>query len=121
MSLVASWCEGKLVMKQLQEMVEFQMVVLRVIRTMDFWIIIDGWKNRWVKSDWKKDENMAGEWNFTSSKWDGEANDKGIQTSKDYRFYAISAAFLSSVTKERYWFSYSMLNTSKSLVVVVDT
>uniref|UniRef100_A0A251RNQ1 Putative calreticulin/calnexin, Concanavalin A-like lectin/glucanase domain protein n=1 Tax=Helianthus annuus TaxID=4232 RepID=A0A251RNQ1_HELAN len=22
----------------------------------------DGWENRWVKSDWKKDENMAGRW-----------------------------------------------------------
>ncbi|KAI3918940.1 hypothetical protein MKW98_017388, partial [Papaver atlanticum] len=52
-----------------------------------------GWENRWVKSDWKKDENMAGEWNFTSGKWNGDANDKGIQTSEDYRFYAISAAF----------------------------
>ncbi|XP_026438103.1 calreticulin-like [Papaver somniferum] len=121
MSLVVSWCEGKLVMKQLQEMVEFQMVVLRVRRKMDFWIVIDGWENRWVKSDWKKDENMAGEWNFTSSKWEGDATDKGIQTSKDYRYYAISAAFLSSVTKERYWFSNSMLNTSKILVLVVAT
>ncbi|KAI3923447.1 hypothetical protein MKW92_028762, partial [Papaver armeniacum] len=60
MSLVVSWCEGTQVMKQSQEMVEFQMVVLRVRRTMDFWIVIDGWENRWVKSDWKKDENMAG-------------------------------------------------------------
>ncbi|KAI3933948.1 hypothetical protein MKW92_051550 [Papaver armeniacum] len=82
MSLVVSWCEGKLVMKQSQEMVEFQMVVLRVRRIMDFWIFIDGWENRWVKSDWKKDENMAGEWNFTSSKWDDDANDKDLLDSK---------------------------------------
>lgn len=36
---------------------------------------------------------MAGEWNHTSGKWNGDANDKGIQTSEDYRFYAISAEF----------------------------
>ncbi|EXB66045.1 hypothetical protein L484_004111 [Morus notabilis] len=53
----------------------------------------DGWESQWVKSDWKKDENMAGEWNYTSGKWHGDANDKGIQTSEDYRFYAISAEF----------------------------
>ncbi|XP_039837629.1 calreticulin-like isoform X3 [Panicum virgatum] len=53
----------------------------------------DGWESRWVKSDWKKDENMAGEWNHTSGKWNGDAEDKGIQTSEDYRFYAISAEY----------------------------
>ncbi|KAG7969374.1 hypothetical protein I3843_07G028500 [Carya illinoinensis] len=53
----------------------------------------DGWESRWVKSDWKKDENVAGEWNFTAGKWHGDPNDKGIQTSEDYRFYAISAEF----------------------------
>ncbi|PPD83374.1 hypothetical protein GOBAR_DD19698 [Gossypium barbadense] len=53
----------------------------------------EGWESRWVKSDWKKDENMAGEWNYTSGKWNGDPNDKGIQTSEDYRFYAISAEF----------------------------
>ncbi|XP_004302244.1 PREDICTED: calreticulin [Fragaria vesca subsp. vesca] len=53
----------------------------------------DGWEKRWIKSDWKKDENLAGEWNYTSGKWNGDANDKGIQTSEDYRFYAISAEF----------------------------
>ena len=37
----------------------------------------DGWANRWIKSDWKKDENMAGEWNYTAGKWYGDANDKG--------------------------------------------
>ena len=38
----------------------------------------DGWESRWVKSDWKRDENMAGEWNYTSGKWNGDPNDKGI-------------------------------------------
>ncbi|XP_075511067.1 calreticulin-like isoform X1 [Primulina tabacum] len=53
----------------------------------------DGWESRWVKSDWKKDDNMAGEWNHTSGKWNGDPYDKGIQTSEDHRFYAISAEF----------------------------
>lgn len=39
----------------------------------------DGWENRWVKSDWKRDENVAGEWNYTSGKWSGDPNDKGMQ------------------------------------------
>ncbi|WVZ61154.1 hypothetical protein U9M48_011070 [Paspalum notatum var. saurae] len=25
----------------------------------------DGWEDRWVKSDWKKDDNTAGKWNHT--------------------------------------------------------
>ncbi|XP_012833817.1 PREDICTED: calreticulin-like isoform X2 [Erythranthe guttata] len=61
----------------------------------------DGWESRWVKSDWKKDENMAGEWNYTSGKWNGDSNDKGIQTSEDYRFYAISAEFPELSNKEK--------------------
>ena len=40
--------------------------------------IEDGWENRWVVSDWKKDENTAGVWNHTSGKWNGDPNDKGI-------------------------------------------
>ncbi|KAK6143867.1 hypothetical protein DH2020_024215 [Rehmannia glutinosa] len=61
----------------------------------------DGWESRWVKSDWKKDENMAGEWNYTSGKWNGDPNDKGIQTSEDYRFYAISAEFPEFSNKDK--------------------
>jgi len=37
----------------------------------------DGWEDRWVKSDWKKDDSTAGEWNHTSGKWNGDADDKG--------------------------------------------
>lgn len=37
----------------------------------------DGWESRWVKSDWKKDENMAGEWNYTAGKWTGNPDIKG--------------------------------------------
>ncbi|KAH7655106.1 Calreticulin protein [Dioscorea alata] len=61
----------------------------------------DGWEDRWVKSDWKRDENTAGEWNHTSGKWNGDANDKGIQTTEDYRFYAISAEFPEFSNKDK--------------------
>ncbi|KAM1038648.1 hypothetical protein ACFX13_034039 [Malus domestica] len=61
----------------------------------------DGWDKRWVKSDWKREEGLAGEWNYTSGKWNGDANDKGIQTSEDYRFYAISAEFPEFSNKDK--------------------
>jgi len=61
----------------------------------------DGWESRWVKSDWKKDENMAGEWNYTSGKWTGNPDIKGIQTSEDYRFFAISAEFPEFSNKDK--------------------
>ncbi|PKI37731.1 hypothetical protein CRG98_041882 [Punica granatum] len=61
----------------------------------------DGWEKRWVISDWKRDENMAGEWNYTSGKWNGDPNDKGIQTSEDYRFYAISAEYPEFSNKDK--------------------
>ncbi|XP_020584318.1 calreticulin-like [Phalaenopsis equestris] len=61
----------------------------------------DDWENRWVKSDWKKDENSAGDWNHTAGKWSGDANDKGIQTYPDYRFFAISAQFPEFSNKDK--------------------
>ncbi|KAJ8623345.1 hypothetical protein MRB53_031874 [Persea americana] len=61
----------------------------------------DGWEKRWVKSEWKNDEKMAGEWNHTSGKWNGDPNDKGIQTTEDYRFYAISAEFPEFSNKDK--------------------
>ncbi|KAJ9696652.1 hypothetical protein PVL29_008723 [Vitis rotundifolia] len=61
----------------------------------------DGWEDRWVVSDWKKEENLAGQWNYTSGKWSGDPNDKGIQTSEDYKFYAISAEFPEFSNKDK--------------------
>ncbi|KAF2307301.1 hypothetical protein GH714_026181 [Hevea brasiliensis] len=63
--------------------------------------LLDGWETRWVKSDWKKDENTAGEWNYTSGKWNGDPNDRGIQTSEDLRFYGISAEFPEFSNKDK--------------------
>jgi calreticulin len=52
----------------------------------------DSWQSRWVVSDWKKSEGTRGDWKLTAGEWYGDAEaDKGIQTSQDARFYAISA------------------------------
>merc|ERR1712216_809968 len=52
----------------------------------------DSWTDRWVASDWKKDEGTSGDFVLTAGKWFGdERDDRGIQTPEDARFYAISA------------------------------
>ncbi|CAK9152910.1 unnamed protein product [Ilex paraguariensis] len=61
----------------------------------------DGWEKWWVISDWKKHENRAGKWNYTSGRWSGDPVDKGIQTSEDNRFYAISAEFPEFSNKDK--------------------
>ncbi|BBN17635.1 calreticulin [Marchantia polymorpha subsp. ruderalis] len=53
----------------------------------------DGWESRWVRSDWKRSEGLAGNWIHTAGKWYGDDADKGIQTSPDARFFAISTKF----------------------------
>lgn len=54
----------------------------------------DSWKSRWVVSDWKKSDGTAGEWKYTAGDWYGDKDaDRGIQTSQDARFYAISSKF----------------------------
>jgi len=51
-----------------------------------------GWKSRWVQSDWKESEGTRGEFGWTAGKYfNDEEADKGLQTSQDARFYAISA------------------------------
>uniref|UniRef100_A0A0E0P2U8 Uncharacterized protein n=1 Tax=Oryza rufipogon TaxID=4529 RepID=A0A0E0P2U8_ORYRU len=61
----------------------------------------NGWEDRWVKSEWKKEDNTVGEWNHTAGKWNGDTNNKGIQTSEDYRFYAISAEYPEFSNKDK--------------------
>merc|ERR1712008_533823 len=53
----------------------------------------DGWTDRWtVSSDWK-DKSELGDWEDTTGDWyGGDADDKGIKTSEDARFYGLSAA-----------------------------
>lgn len=56
----------------------------------------DTWKERWTVSDWKKDDGSAGEWIHSAGKYYADAEDKGIKTSPDARFYAISAPLTES-------------------------
>lgn len=51
----------------------------------------DGWESRWIQSNWKKSQGLNGNFVHTPGKWYGDENDKGIQTSTDSRYYAISA------------------------------
>ncbi|KYQ91548.1 calreticulin [Tieghemostelium lacteum] len=51
------------------------------------------WENRWVTSDWKVKEGQSGKFVHTAGKWYGSESNKGIQTSQDARFYAVSAKF----------------------------
>jgi len=52
------------------------------------------WENRWVKSQWKESEGTAGKWALATGKWfKDEAEDKGLQTAEDSKFFGISAAF----------------------------
>jgi calreticulin len=52
----------------------------------------DGWRSRWVESTHKAAEQ--GQFGWTAGKFYGDAErDKGLQTTQDARFYAISAKF----------------------------
>eukprot|EP01018_Ginkgo_biloba_P039996 Gb_20536 [translate_table: standard] len=50
---------------------------------------------------WKKEEGVAGEWLHTTRKWNGDPNDKGIQTHLDASFFAISTEFLEFSNKDK--------------------
>jgi len=51
------------------------------------------WEKRWVVSDWKQSNGEAGKWVLSAGKYHtNEAKERGLQTSQDARFYAISAA-----------------------------
>ncbi|XP_077462557.1 calreticulin-like [Stigmatopora argus] len=51
----------------------------------------DAWKDRWAESEHKTD---YGQWELSAGKFFGDAQlDKGLQTSQDMRFYALSARF----------------------------
>merc|ERR1712012_954194 len=53
-----------------------------------------GWEDRWTLSKWKESEGTSGKWVATAGKWfKDEAEDTGIQTGEDSRFFGISASF----------------------------
>merc|ERR1711976_323327 len=54
----------------------------------------DGWESRWTASKWKESEGTQGKFVTSAGKWfKDEAEDKGIQTSEDSKFFGISASF----------------------------
>ena len=54
----------------------------------------EGWKDRWVVSDWKKDEGTNGKWGWSHGDFYGDnQEDKGLTTKQDARHYGISAKF----------------------------
>lgn len=59
-----------------------------------------GWKSRWtIPTAWKS-ESELGEWKWTAGEWYGSAEDKGIQTSEDARFYGISSKLSEPFTNQ---------------------
>jgi len=54
----------------------------------------EGWESRWTPSKWKESEGTQGKWVASAGKWfKDEAEDKGIQTSEDSKFFGIAASF----------------------------
>ena len=52
----------------------------------------DSWADRWTKSTFKQASGEAGDWVLTPGKFYGDAEiNKGIKTTPDARFYAISS------------------------------
>jgi len=53
-----------------------------------------GWEDRWTLSKWKESEGTQGKWVAATGKWfKDEAEDTGLQTAEDSKFFGISAAF----------------------------
>eukprot|EP00934_Nitzschia_sp_Nitz4_P005983 Nitzschia sp. Nitz4//scaffold4_size323378//196884//198429//NITZ4_000673-RA/size323378-processed-gene-0.362-mRNA-1//-1//CDS//3329553438//5973//frame0 len=50
-----------------------------------------GWTSRWTESSTWKPKAEMGTWKHTAGEWFADAEDKGIQTSQDARFYGLSA------------------------------
>jgi len=47
--------------------------------------------NRWVVSKWKQDTGEAGEWEWSTGRWTAYSDRKGLRTTQDARFYAVSS------------------------------
>merc|ERR1711915_142223 len=53
-----------------------------------------GWEDRWTVSKWKESEGTSGKWVAAAGKWHtDEAEDAGIQTGEDSRFFGIGTSF----------------------------
>lgn len=62
----------------------------------------DGWEDRWVQSKHFESQGTQGKWGISAGKYFGdEAEEKGLQTTEDARFYQISAKFPTFSNKEK--------------------
>ncbi|MCO5601458.1 hypothetical protein L7F22_055581 [Adiantum nelumboides] len=58
----------------------------------------DNWENRWVKSDYKAEEGLAGNWRHTAGTWSGDPDDTALppklppSRAEDHRIELISGA-----------------------------
>jgi len=67
----------------------------------------DGWDKRWVVSNWKKSDGTAGAWDLDAGTYATDRKaERGLHTTQDARFYAISTKF-----------DKSFSNKDKNLVV----
>jgi len=61
----------------------------------------DSYTSRWVESSWKKSSGEAGKWGHTAGAWYADKDaDKGLETTQDARFYAISSKFPEAFSNE---------------------
>jgi calreticulin len=61
----------------------------------------DSYTSRWVESSWKKASGEAGKWGHSAGAWYGDKEaDKGLETTQDARFYAISSKFPQAFSNE---------------------
>ena len=61
-----------------------------------------GWEDRWTTSKWKESEGTVGKWVASAGKWHtDEAEDTGIQTGEDSRFFGVSAGSVSFSNKDK--------------------
>lgn len=51
--------------------------IISLIHVCSVSLVSDGWKGRWVLSDWKRAEGKAGSFKHTAGKWSGDPDDKG--------------------------------------------
>jgi len=47
--------------------------------------------NRWVVSKWKQDSGESGDWEWGPGKWTAYSDRKGLRTTQDARFYAVTS------------------------------
>jgi len=61
----------------------------------------DGWDKRWVVSNWKKSDGTAGTWDLDAGTYATDrAAERGLHTTQDARFYAISTKFAKSFSNK---------------------